>query len=144
MLPTSCGKTQKLAVNRFFGQLKKVEWVSYIKLKSERKAETESYFSCNVEFPCPKGLEIFEDLLEDFKARLNTAKINDDTYSSVEEDIINSGFGENTNRDQLIVMDDASGLTNESKNLQSFLTVARKFTYTCFYIFHTIHPEKPI
>ena len=113
-------------------------------MKSERKAETESCFSCNVEFPCPKGLEIFEDLLEDFKARLNTAKINDDTYSSVEEDIINSGFGENTNRDQLIVMDDASGLTNESKNLQSFLTVARKFTYTCFYIFHTIHPEKPI
>ena len=144
MLPTSCGKTQKLAVNRFFGQLKKVEWVSYIKLKSEREAETESCFSWNVEFPCPKGLEIFEDLLEDFKARLNTAKINDDTYSSVEEDIINSGFGENTNRDQLIVMDDASGLTNESKNLQSFLTVARKFTYTCFYIFHTIHPEKPI
>ena len=144
MLPTSCGKTQKLAVNRFFGQLKKVEWVSYIKLKSEREAETESCFSCNVEFPCPKGLEIFEDLLEDFKARLNTAKINDDTYSSVEEDIINSGFGENTNRDQLIVMDDASGLTNESKNLQSFLTVARKFTYICFYIFHTIHPEKPI
>ena len=97
-----------------------MEWVSYIKLKSEREAETESCFSCNIEFPCPKRLEIFEDLLEDFKAPLSTAKINDDTYSSVEEDIINSSFGEKTNRHQLIVMDDASGLTNESKNLQVF------------------------
>ena len=34
---TCCGKTyfnQKLAVNKFFGELKKVEWVSYIELTS--------------------------------------------------------------------------------------------------------------
>ena len=33
---TRCRKTyftQKLAINRFFGQLKKVEWVFYIELK---------------------------------------------------------------------------------------------------------------
>ena len=38
---TTCGKTfftQKLALNNFFGKLKKTEWVSYIKLKKEREA----------------------------------------------------------------------------------------------------------
>ena len=74
---TGCGKTyftQKLAINRFSGQLKKVEWVSYIELKIEREAEIESCFSCNLEFYYPKRLAKFGDLLEDFKARLSTAK----------------------------------------------------------------------
>ena len=33
--------TQKLAVNIFFGKLKKTEWVSCIKLMPEREAEIE-------------------------------------------------------------------------------------------------------
>ena len=33
--------TQKLAVNNFFGKLKKTEWVSCIKLMPEREAEIE-------------------------------------------------------------------------------------------------------
>ena len=41
-------------------------------------------------------------------------------------------------------MDDASGLADESKNFASFLTVARKYRYSCVYIFHTIFPEKAI
>ena len=121
---TGCGKTyftQKVAVNRFFGRLKKVEWVSYTELKREREAEIESCFSCDVEFHYPKGLQKFEDLLEDFNCCSNTAKvIDDDTYSSDEEDIVNSSFGEKTNCDRLIVMDDVSGLTGKSKNLQVF------------------------
>ena len=39
-------------------------------------------------------------------------------------------------------MDDVSGLADESKKLASFLTVARKFNYSCVYIFHTIYLEK--
>ena len=39
-------------------------------------------------------------------------------------------------------MDDVPGLADECKNLGSFLKVARKFNYTCVYIFHTIYPEK--
>ena len=75
---TGCGKTyftQKLAINRFFGHLKKAEWVSYIELKPEREAEIVSCFLCNVEFHYLKGLEKFGDLLDDFKARSNTAKV---------------------------------------------------------------------
>ena len=62
-----CGKTfftQKLAVNRFFGTLKKVEWVSSIELSTEREVEIESCFLCNVEFHYPNGIETFNDILE--------------------------------------------------------------------------------
>ena len=45
-------------------------------------------------------------------------------------------------RDRLIVMDDVSGLTDESKKFAAFLTVNRKYIYNCVYIFHTIFPEK--
>ena len=81
--------------------------------------------------------------MEEFKARLNTAKTKTlDTNSS--EKVINSGFGEETKLDRLIVvvMDNVSGLADESKMFASFLTVARKFSYNCVYIFHAIYPEK--
>ena len=41
---TGYGKTyftQKLVINRFFAQLKKVEWVSCTELKAERERERE-------------------------------------------------------------------------------------------------------
>ena len=41
-------------------------------------------------------------------------------------------------------MDDVSGLADKSKQFASLLTVARKFNYTCVYIFHTIYLEKSI
>ena len=65
--------------------MKKVKWVSYIELTSEREAESESCFSCNVEFHYPKGIEQFEDQLEDFKA---TVKVNDNIYLPDEEDLL--------------------------------------------------------
>ena len=42
--------TQKLAVNSFAGNLKGVEWVSYINLNEEGEAKRESCFSCDVDF----------------------------------------------------------------------------------------------
>ena len=50
---TACERiyfTQKLAGNKLFSKLKRVEWVSYIDLDEEREAEIESCFSCNVIF----------------------------------------------------------------------------------------------
>ena len=37
-------------------------------------------------------------------------------------------------------MDDVSGLADQSETLANFLTVSRKFSLTCVYIFHTIYP----
>ena len=102
----------------------------------EREAEIESCFSCDVEFYYLKGLEKFEDLPEDFKARSNTAKFIGTYLSNEDDDIVNIGFGEKTNRNRLILMDVVSGLADKSKKFASFLTVTRKFSYTCVYIFH--------
>ena len=131
-----------MALNNFFGTLKKVEWVSSIELGSEREAEIESCFSCDVDFHYPNGLETFNILLEEFKARSDTVKTKalHTNYSS--DKILNSGFGEETKRDRLIVMDDVYGLADGSKKFASFLAVARKFKYSCVYIFHSIYPEK--
>ena len=44
--------------------------------------------------------------------------------------------------DRLIIMDDVSGLADESKKFAAFLTVTIKYNYNCVYIFHTVFPEK--
>ena len=124
---SGCGKTyftQKLAVSKFFGKLKRVQWVSYIDLDEEREAEIESCFSCDVDFQYPKSTEQFQDLLEVFKVRLRTAtrNDNDNNTSSSDNEFFNEseGFGEKTTCNQLIVMGDVPGLADESKNLQVF------------------------
>ena len=69
---TGCGKTgfvQKLALNKFFGELVKAEWVSYVKLDKEREAQIQSCFDCQIEFYYPKTKEKFENLLEYFKTK---------------------------------------------------------------------------
>ena len=73
-------------------------------------------------------------------------KNNDDNTSSIGDEFFNEndGFGEKTTRDQLIVMDNVSGLGDELKKFASSLTVARIFNYTFVYIFHVIYPEKSI
>ena len=40
-------------------------------------------------------------------------------------------MGEDNIFDKLIVMDDVSGLANKSDNFINFLTVSRKFNFTC-------------
>ena len=137
---TACGKTfftQKLAVNNFFGKLKKTEWVSYIKLTKEREAEIESCFACPVKFHHPQDQNVLKDLLHEFK-KISRSDETDNKNN------VNNIFGEKTTRDRLIVMDDVSGVADESKNSASFLTVAWKYRYSCIYIFHTIFPEKAI
>ena len=100
--------TQKLAVNKFAGKLKMVECISYINLEEEREAEIEAFFSCDVDF---------EDLLEVFKARLRTAKRNDndDDTSLSDNKFFNESdrFEEKTIHNGLIVMDDVSGLAHK-------------------------------
>ena len=51
-------------------------------------------------------------------------------------------MGENTLLDRLVVMDDVSGLADKSENFANFLTVSRKFGFTCIYIFYIIYPTR--
>ena len=52
------------------------------------------------------------------------------------------GRGENTETDKLIVMDDVSGLANRCEDFSNFLTVSRKYGFSCVYVFHTIYPGR--
>ena len=136
---TECGKTtfvQKLALNNFFGNLKKVKWVSGIRLSKRREAKIESNFSCEVKFSYPYPIDEDElgDKLEEFKLESESENNNNNNNVNV--------FGEKSVRDRLIVFDDVSGLADTSKKFVSFFTVARKYGYNCVYIFHTIYPEK--
>ena len=147
---TGCGKTafvQKLAVNRFFGELNAAECVSFIKLDKAREAEIQSCFECELDFYYPRNKEQFEELLEYFKTKSNSLEIennmNNDHINDI-NDLNITNYGEKSIRSRLIVMDDVSGLADLSTKFANFLTVARKFGYHCLYIFHSIHPEKAI
>ena len=74
---SACGKTfftQKLAINIFFGKLKKTGWVSYIKLTKEREAEIESFFTCPVDFHYPQDQNELIDLLDELNKYQNQIK----------------------------------------------------------------------
>ena len=108
---TECGKTtfiQDLGVNNFFGQLKKVKWVSGIRLDKRREAEIESNFNCEVKFSYPSDKEELSAKIEEYKLESESENENDN-YDNV------NIFGENKKRDKLIVFDDVSGLADNSK-----------------------------
>ena len=136
---TECGKTtfiQNLGINNFFGELKKVKWISGIRLNKKREAEIESNFNCEVNFSYPIDKEELAEKIEEYKLESESENDNDNF------DNVNNTFGENKKRDKLIVFDDVSGLADDSKKFGSFLAVARKYNYNCVYAFHTIYTEK--
>ena len=135
---TECGKTtfvQNLAINNFFGELKSVKWLSGIKLSERREAEIESNFKCDVKFDYPNDKDELNDRIEEYKFE-SESNNDDDNNKNV------NTFGENKKRNKLIVFDDVSGLADDSKQFASFLTVARKYNYSCVYVFHTIYADK--
>ena len=56
----------------------------------------------------------------------------------------NISFGKNKKLDQLIIMDDVSGVADISKKFANFLTVSRTFGNSCVYVFHVIVPASQI
>ena len=146
---TGCRKTafvQKLAVNKFFDDITKAEWVSFIKLDKQREAEIQSCFDSQLDFYYPRNKEHFEELLEYFKTKSNSSESESEDVNFQETSNLSyaENYGEKSHGNCLIVMDDVSGLADSSSKFVSFLTVARKFKYHCLYIFHLIHPEKSV
>ena len=60
----------------------------------------------------------------------------------IKSDYVNNELGEDMLIDCLIVMDDVSGLADKSDNFVNFLTVSRKYGFSCLYVFHTIYPNR--
>ena len=55
---------------------------------------------------------------------------------------VNSDIVEDMGIDQLIVMDNVSGLADKSDNFTNFLSVSRKYGFSCLFVFHTIYPNR--
>ena len=132
---TGCGKTtfiQKLGKNRMFGKdIKLVFWVSKIRLSGEREdVIRESFSEQTVKFTYPNNLDEFNYLIDYFMSE------------KMPESNRDSGQGEKIEVDKLIVMDDVSGLADRCEDFPSFLTVSRKYGFSCVYVFHTIYPGR--
>ena len=131
---TGCGKTtflEKLAINKFFGEIVKTEWVSGIEIDESREAEIQSCFSNETEVYIATEKDDLDNLIEKFKQ----VKQDNDNVN------ISNSFGELKKMDRLIVLDDVSGVADLSKKFANFLTVSRKYGYNVVYVFHVIIPS---
>ena len=120
-----------------FGDIKTVDWVSKTKLSRNRDEQLKKTFAyAIVEFHYLEDVGEFETLLESFRE-------DDDDVENINNSVVNDiVMGENRELDKFFVMDDVSGLTDKSNEFSSFLTVSRKFDYSCLYIFHIIFPNR--
>ena len=137
---TRCGKTsfvQKLGKDKMFGRIESVDWISKIELSEAREHQIRESFSyASVEFHYPNDVGEFETILELLKDNKGNVNIN---INDTEADDL--GIEEKDIFDRLIVMDDANGLADKSNKFFSFLTVSRKYRYSCIYIFYIVFPQ---
>ena len=108
--------------------MKKVEWLSYIKLNKGGEVQIQSCFECAIAFHYLKNILEFDDIIEELKVRSRASETTTDFNDKF--DYVNYFYDENN---QLIVMD-VSGLADRSEKFTSFLNVAQKFRYHCVYI----------
>ena len=130
---TGCGKTtfiQKMQKNRLFGdEITDVFWVSKIVLTQDRENFIrDSFEEQEVHFSYLHDLDDFNYLVGNFMQ-----------YKS---DYVDSELGEQLAVTRLIIIDDVSGLADKSEEFSNFLTVSRKYGFSCLYVFHTIYPGR--
>ena len=88
----------------------------------------DSFQDQKVHFSYPQDLNDFNYLIENFM--------------QVKADYIDNDMGELPVANRLIVSDDVSGLADKSEEFSNFLTVTRKYGFSCLYVFHTIYPGR--
>ena len=115
----------------FGEEILEVFWVSKINLSEEREESIRTSFEDqNVYFYYPSDLEDFNFLTSDFTQKKS---------SYTDKNIV---LAENLIVNKLIVMDEVSGLADKSEDFSNFLTVSRKYGFSCVYVFHTIYPGR--
>ena len=65
-----------------------------------------------------------------------------ESFMQTKPEYVNNDMGEDMVIDWLIVMDDVSGFAEKSDNFANFLTLSRKYGFSCLYVFHTIYPNR--
>ena len=135
---TRCGKTSfvlNLGRNKIFGNIDSVDWISKGELSENREHQIRERFSyTSVEFHYPNNVGEFDNVLDLLKGNKSDVNIENNDFDEL------GGVGENDVFDRRIVMDDVSGLADKSNEFCSFLTVSRKYRYSCIYIFHIVFP----
>ena len=132
---TASGKTtlvEKMASNSMFGKLEGTHWISVVKLSKEKEAVIDFYFESKVEFYNPVDeydlRKTFADLENLYREKLEKKNIATASGVNAKEEYVE--------RDNLIVLGDASSLEEWSHSFVTFLTTCRKFGYSVLYIFH--------
>ena len=128
-----CGKTtciQKLGKNKLFGdEITDFFWVSKIILTKEREDFIrDSFGDQEVHFSYPHDLDDFNYLVGNFMQD--------------KSEYIDNELGEQLTVNGLIIRDDFSVLADKSEEFSNFLTVSRKYGFSCLYVFHTIYPGR--
>ena len=104
---TGCGKTafvQKLTVNKFFGDITKAQWLSFIKLNKQREAEIQSCFDSQLDFYYPRNKEQFKELLEYFKTKSNSSESESEDVNFQETSSnVSENYGEKSHRNVLLL-----------------------------------------
>ena len=88
----------------------------------------ESFEDQEVHFSYPHDLDDFNYLIRNFMQD--------------KSEYIDNEIGEQLAVTRLIIMDDVSGLADKSEEFSNFLTVSRKYGFSCLYVFHTIYPGR--
>ena len=128
---TGCGKTtfiQNIAKNNLFSELKEIFWISKIPLSMEREKNISVCFSTTVRFKYPQTVDDFNMELAFFQRK------GDDNVDIV--------MDENNVFNKIIVMDYVLAFADKSNDFANFLTVSRKFNFTCVYVFHALYPTR--
>ena len=81
-----------------------------------------------VQFSYPNDIDDFNYLIGNFMQNRS--------------DYIDNNEGESLSVTGLLIMDDVSGLTDKSEEFSNFLTVSRKYGFSCLYVFHNIYPGR--
>ena len=87
-----------------------------------------SFEEQEVHFSYPHDLDDFNKLVGNFMQD--------------KSEYIDSELGKQLAVTRLIIMDDVSGLADKSEEFSNFLTVSRKYGFSCLYVFHTIYPGR--
>ena len=112
---------QQLGRNRLLGEeITDVFWVSKIILSKEREDFIrDNFVDQEVHFSYPNDIDDY--LIGNFMQS--------------KSEYVNNEMGEEMAITQLIVIDDVSGLADESNEFSNFLTVSRKYAFPCLYVF---------
>ena len=117
-----------------FGNLVKIEWITGIDIDKKGRLKSNLVLvrgRSNI-LKEPEELHLS---IEIFQLR---------THDILDENDVNSLFGENKKMGRPTVMDDVPGVAGISKKFANYLTVSRKCGYYCVYVFHFIAPATQI